>query len=133
MIDAVSITCIYMLTSSVWIRKPYEENNIAQKIVKNSTQESFASHLHCNSVDNRLISFLITRCMNSKFSSSDMRTPPSRKLFYPLASGNGLVNPPCLCNYYEIINKFAHDISALGKHCHIAIKKNHTLMLLKTM
>ena len=89
--------------------KPYEESNIARKIVKNCTQESFVSHLHRESVDNRLMQFN-NSLHELKIQLGRYENSTIKKVVLPIGIGNRLVNPQWLCNYYEIIKKFARDI-----------------------
>ena len=46
-----------------------------------------------------------------------------KKVVLPIGIGTGLVNQRWLYTYYQVIKKFAADISTLGKECFIAVKK----------
>ena len=46
-----------MFITQYGLGKPYKENKISQKIVRNCTQESFTRCLSQDTVDNRLIYF----------------------------------------------------------------------------
>ena len=48
---------IASLVTQFGLGRPYEENRLAQKIVRNCRQESFAKHLRQDTSDNRLIHF----------------------------------------------------------------------------
>ena len=45
------------------------------------------------------------------------------KIIFPVGIGCSLVDEQWLCRYYEIIKKFARDISYSGLHCYIAVRK----------
>ena len=48
----------------------------------------------------------------------------TNKVVLPIGIGCSGVSEKWLCSYYEIIKKFAQDISHNGIHCYIAVKKH---------
>ena len=49
----------------------------------------------------------------------------TNKVVLPIGIGCSGVSEKWLCRYYEIIKKFAQDISHKGIHCYIAVRKQH--------
>ena len=115
---------IAVLVTQFGIGKPYEENNLARKIVVNCTQETFVRHLRRDSSDNRLIYF--NNALKSLSASLKSNAhPDTTKVILPIGIGCSVVSERWLCRYYEIIKKFAQEISQTGIHCYIAVRKNY--------
>ena len=51
--------------------------------------------------------------------------PDTNKVALPIGIGCSGVSDKWLCRYYEIIKKFAHDLSHTGIYCYISVKKQH--------
>ena len=112
------------LVTQFGIGKPYDENKLARKIVMNCTQESFVRHLRRDSSDNRLIYF--NNALNSLSASlKNNAYPDTTKVILPIGIGCSVVSERWLCRYYELIKKFAREISQTGIHCYIAVRKNY--------
>ena len=115
---------IASLVTQFGLGRPYEENRLAQKIVRNCGQESFTKHLRHDTSDNRLIHF--NTALNSLSASLKTSTYQDiNKVVLPIGIGCSGVSEKWLCRYYEIIKKFAQDISHKGIHCYIAVRKQH--------
>ena len=115
---------IASLVTQFGLGRPYEENRLAQKIVRNCGQESFTKHLRHDTSDNRLIHF--NTALNSLSASLKTSTYQDTNNFVlPIGIGCSGVSEKWLCRYYEIIKKFAQDISYKGIHCYIAVRKQH--------
>ena len=115
---------IASLVTQFGLGRPYEENRLAQKIVRNCRQESFAKHLRQDTSDNRLIHF--NSALNSLSASLKTATyQDTNKVVLPIGISCSGVSEKWLCRYYEIIKKFAQDISHKGIHCYIAVRKQH--------
>ena len=52
-----------------------------------------------------------------------MFTLTTNKVVLPIGIGRSVVNEQWLCRYYEIIKKFASELSHTGIHCYIAVRK----------
>ena len=115
---------IASLVTQFGLGRPYEENRLTQKIVRNCGQESFAKHLRHDTSDNRLIHF--NNALKSLSASLKTSTcQDTNKVVLPIGIGCSGVSEKWLCRYYEIIKKFAQDISHNGIHCYIAVRKQH--------
>ena len=115
---------IASLVTQFGLGRPYKENRLAQKIFRNCGQESFAKHLRHDTSDNRLIHF--NSALNSL--SASLKTSiyqDTNKVVLPIGIGCSGESEKWLCRYYEIIQKFAQDISHKGIHCYIAVRKQH--------
>ena len=114
---------IATLVTQFGIGKPYEENKLAQKIVRNSGQESFVKRLRQDTSDNRLIHF--NKALKPlSVSLKNNAYPDTNEVVLPIGIGCS-VGDKWLCRYYEIIKKFACDLSHTGIHCYIAVRKQH--------
>ena len=115
---------IASLVTQFGLGRPYEENRLAQKIVRNCGQESFAKHLRHDTSDNRLIHFnSALKSLSASLKTSTYQD--TNKVVLPIGIGCSGVSEKWLCRYYEIIKKFAQDISHKGIHCYIAVRKQH--------
>ena len=115
---------IATLVTQFGLGKPYEENKLAQKIVRNCGQESFVKQLRQDTSDNRLIHF--NKALKSlSVSLKNNAYPDTNKVVLPIGIGCSGVGDKWLCRYYEIIKKFARDVSHTGIHCYIAVRKQH--------
>ena len=115
---------IATLVTQFGLGKPYEENGLAQKIVRNCGQESFVKCLRQDTSDNRLIHF--NKALKSlSVSLKNNAYPDTNKVILPIGIGCSGVGDKWLCRYYEIIKKFAHDFSHTGIHCYISVRKQH--------
>ena len=115
---------IASLVTQFGLGRPYEENRLAQKIVRNCRQESFTKNLRHDTSDNRLIHF--NSALNSLSASLKTATyQDTNKVVLPIGIGCSGVSEKWLCRYYEIIKKFAQDISHKGIQCYIAVRKHH--------
>ena len=114
---------IATLVTQFGLGKPYEENGLAQKIVRNCGQESFVRRLRQDTSDNRLIHF--NKALKSlSVSLKNNAYPDTNKVILPIGIGCSGVGDKWLCRYYEIIKKFARDLSHTGIHCYIAVRNN---------
>ena len=115
---------IASLVTQFGLGRPYEENRLAQKIVRNCGQESFAKCLRNDTSENRLIYF--NKALKSLSASLKTNTSQdTNKVVLPIGIGCSGVSENWLCRYYEIIKKFAQDMSHSGIHCYIAVRKQH--------
>ena len=115
---------IASLVTQFGLGRPYEENRLAQKIVRNCGQESFAKRLRHDTSENRLIHF--NKALKSLSASLKTNTrQDTNKVVLPIGIGCSGVSEKWLCRYYEIIKKFAQDMSHSGIHCYIAVRKQH--------
>ena len=104
---------IATLVTQFGLGKPYEENGFAQKIVRNSGQESFVRCLRHDASDNRLIHF--NKALKTLSDSlKNNAYPDTNKVILPIGIGCSGVGDKWLCRYYEIIKKFARDLSHTG-------------------
>ena len=109
------------LVTQYGLGKPYEENRLAQKIVRNCGQESFVGHLQDTS-DNRFIHYNKALQTLSGILKNNVH-PDISKVILPIGIGHSLVDKQWLCRYHELIKKFAHEISYSGVQCYIAVRK----------
>ena len=115
---------IASLVTQFGLGRPYEENRLAQKIVRNCGQESFVKRLRQDTSENRLIHF--NKALKSLSVSLKTNTyQDTNKVILPIGIGCSGVSEKWLCRYYEIIKKFAQDLSHSGIHCYIAVRKQH--------
>ena len=115
---------IASLVTQFGLGRPYEENRLAQKIVRSCGQESFAKHLRHDTSENRLIHFnSALKSLSASLKTSTCQD--TNKVVLPIGIGCSGVSEKWLCRYYEIIKKFAQDISHNGIHCYIAVRKQH--------
>ena len=115
---------IASLVTQFGLGRPYEENRLAQKIVRNCGQESFVKRLRHDTSENRLIHF--NKALKSLSASLKTNTrQDTNKVVLPIGIGCSGVSEKWLCRYYEIIKKFAQDMSYSGIHCYIAVRKQH--------
>ena len=115
---------IATLVTQFGLGKPYEENGLAQKIVRNCGQESFVRRLRQDTSDNRLIHF--NKALKSlSVSLKNNAYPDTNKVILPIGIECSGVGDKWLCRYYEIIKKFAWDLSHTGIHCYVAVRKQH--------
>ena len=115
---------IASLVTQFGLGRSYEENRLAQKIVRNCGQESFLKRLRQDTSENRLIHF--NKALKSL--SVSLKTnayQDTNKVILPIGIGCSGVSEKWLCRYYEIIKKFAQDLSHSGIHCYIAVRKQH--------
>ena len=115
---------IASLVTQFGLGRPYEENRLAQKIVRNYGQESFVKRLRHDTSENRLIHF--NKALKSLSASLKTNTyQDTYKVVLPIGIGCSGVSEKLLCRYYEIIKKFAQDMSYYGIHCYTAVRKQH--------
>ena len=100
---------IATLITQYGLGNPYEENKLVQKIVRNCEQESFAHHLHMDTIENRLTNFnkslfLLGRMMKQ------IEYISIKKIILPISIGRGGVDEIWLNRYHDIISKFIEEI-----------------------
>ena len=90
---------IATLFTQFGLGKPYEENGLAQKIVRNCGQESFVKRLRQDTSDNRLIHF--NKALKSlSVSLKNNAYPDTNKAILPIGIGCSGVGDKWLCRYY---------------------------------
>ena len=112
---------IATLVTQYGLGKPYEENRLAQKIVRNCGQESFVRHLRQDTSDNRLVHFNKALQSLSGILKNNVH-PDINKVILPIGIGRSLVDKQWMCRY-EIIKKFAREIPYSGVESYITVRK----------
>ena len=113
---------IETLVTQYGLGKLYEENRLTQEIVRNCGQESLVYHLRQDTTDKRLIHF--NKALESLSGILKNNVDPDiNKVILPIGIGCSLVDEQCMCRYFEIIKKFAREISYSGVQSYIAVRK----------
>ena len=110
------------IVSQYGLGKPFDQNKVSQKIVKNCTQESFRQYLRQDTMDNRTI-YLNTALQKLANALLHKIYPDIDKVIFPIGIGLRSVDDTWLCRYYELVKKFSHDIKTSGVRCYIAVRK----------
>ena len=113
---------IATLITQYGLGNPYEKNKLAQKIVGNCEQESFAHHLRMDTIENRLTYFnrrlfFLGRMMKQ------IEYISIKKIILPIGIGHGGVDEIWLNRYYDIICKFIQEMNFYGKKCYFLVQK----------
>ena len=112
------------IVSQYGLGKPFDQNKMSQKIVRNCPQESFRQHLRQDTTDNRTLYF---HAGLQKLANAIIHKiyPDVDKVIFPIGIGRRSVDETWLCRYYELLKKFSRDIKPYGVRCYIAVRKSY--------
>ena len=112
------------IVSQYGLEKPFDQNKMSQKIVRNCPHESFRQHLRQDTTDNRTLYF---NAGLQKLANAIIHKiyPDIDKVIFPIGIGRRSVDETWLCRYYELLKKFSCDIKLYGVRCYIAVRKSY--------
>ena len=67
--------------------------------------------------------YILIRPKNSSDTLKNNAYPDTNKVILSIGIGRSVIDEQWLCRYYEIIKKFARELSHTGIHCYIAVRK----------